>query len=74
MLIVFVTTRHGAISRSMRQTDYRASIRAAAACTAGMDRDEPIARAVMADLKEHRIIMPPRCGGITSPARIVASS
>ncbi len=44
--------------RPMRQADYRASIRAAAACAAGTDRGEPIARAVMADLKERRITMP----------------
>ena len=45
--------------RPMRQADYRASIRAAAACAAGTDRGEPIARAVVADLKERRITMPP---------------
>lgn len=43
----------------MRQADYRASIRAAATCAAGTDRGEPIARAVVADLKERRITMPP---------------
>jgi len=41
--------------RPMRQADYRASIRAAAACAAGTDRGEPIARAVVEDLKERRI-------------------
>ncbi len=45
--------------RPMRQADYRASIRAAAACAAGTDRGEPIACAVVADLKERRITMPP---------------
>ena len=45
--------------RSMRQADYRGSIQAAAACAAGTDRGEPIARAVVADLKERRITMPP---------------
>src|SRR3712207_586099 len=42
----------------MRQADYRASIRAAAACAAGTDRGEPIARAVIEDLKERRITVP----------------
>jgi TnpA family transposase len=42
----------------MRQADYRASIRAAAACAAGTDRGEPIVRAVVEDLKERRITMP----------------
>ena len=41
--------------RPMRQADYRASIRAAATCAVGTDRGEPIARAVVADLKERRI-------------------
>lgn len=45
--------------RPMQQADYRASIRAAAACAAGTDKGEPIARAVVADLKERRITMPP---------------
>jgi TnpA family transposase len=45
--------------RPMRQADYRASIRAAAASANGTDQGEPIARAVMADLKERRITMPP---------------
>jgi uncharacterized protein DUF4158 len=45
--------------RPMRQADYRASIRAAAACANGTNQGEPIARAVMADLKERRITMPP---------------
>ncbi|MBY0331339.1 MAG: Tn3 family transposase [Acetobacteraceae bacterium] len=45
--------------RPMRQADYRVSIRAAAACAAGTDRGEPIVRAVVADLKERRITVPP---------------
>lgn len=45
--------------QSKRQADHRASIRAAASCAAGTDRSEPIARAVVADLKERRITMPP---------------
>ncbi len=44
--------------RGMRQADYRISIRAAAACAAGTDRGEPIARAVIEDLKERRITVP----------------
>lgn len=44
--------------RGMRQADYRASIRAAATCAAGTDRGEPIARAVIEDLKERRITVP----------------
>jgi TnpA family transposase len=45
--------------RAMRQVDYRASIRAVAACAAGTDKGEPIARAVIDDLKERRITVPP---------------
>lgn len=45
--------------RAMRQADYRASIRAAAACAAGTDKGEPIARAVIDDLKERCITVPP---------------
>ena len=45
--------------RSMRQADYRTSIRAAAVCAAGTDRGEPIACAVIEDLKERRITVPP---------------
>jgi TnpA family transposase len=44
--------------RGMRQADYRTSIRAAATCAAGTDRGEPIARAVIEDLKERRITVP----------------
>ena len=45
--------------RAMREVDYRASIRAASACAAGTDKGEPIARAVIEDLKERRITVPP---------------
>jgi len=45
--------------RGMRQADYRASIRAAATCAVGTDRGEPIARAVIEDLKERRITLRP---------------
>jgi hypothetical protein len=44
--------------RGMHQADYRTSIRAAATCAAGTDRGEPIARAVIEDLKERRITVP----------------
>jgi TnpA family transposase len=44
--------------RGMRQADYRTSIRAAAICAASTDRGEPIARAVIEDLKERRITVP----------------
>lgn len=55
--------------RPMRQADYRASIRTAATCANGTDQGEPIARAVMADLKERRspCHRPPWSSGSRSP-------
>ena len=45
--------------RTIRQSDYRTAITAAAAAAVGTERDEPIVRAIVDDLRVRRIIVPP---------------
>ena len=44
--------------RTIRQSDYRTLIMAAAQCAAGTEKGEPIVRAIIDDLKQRRVIVP----------------